>query len=184
MGSAIPPRAPCIKGAACQALDALSKDRAGLEALKGALREIQVREYAGLEHVLGRYLLPAAYGAGDVEEIVAHLTSCWFDPTSSDFFFPGLSVAPIYGQGLSTTLSLALESTPNLPVDAWWVLDHAEFGMLNFRTPRQVTLIIATPRPKAMQTLMRERSDKTTVGYSTHMQDGSVRDRELPIPRR
>jgi hypothetical protein len=184
MGSSTPPGAPCVKGAACQALDALSKERAGLEALKSALRGIQANEYAGLETVLGRYLLPAAYGAEEVKDIVAHLASCWFDPRSPDCFFPGISVAAIYGQGLTTSLSLALQSTPSLPIDSWWALDHAEFDMLNFRTARQVTLLIATPRPKTMQSAVRDRDERATVGYSTRMQDGSVRDRELPIPRR
>jgi hypothetical protein len=181
MGSYVP-GAPCIKGAACQALDTLSADRAGLVRLKDALQGIQNADYAGLEIVLGRHLLPAIYNASAIEKIVAHLRARWFDPGSPDCFFPGEKVACIYGQGLNMTLSLALGSTPHLPIDAWWALHHRQVEMLNFKSPLQVTLVIATPPPpRTVERL--SAATPATVGYSTGLQDGAVGDYRLPIPK-
>jgi hypothetical protein len=134
----------CVKGAACLALDKLSGDRDGMIALQDAIAGIASAGYAGLENVLGQFLLPALYSAADAAKTTTHLKACWFDPSSPTCYFPGVDVAKIYGQGLLKTLELSLKS--GAPVDTWWVRDHAAVEMLNLASPRQVTLIIATPR--------------------------------------
>lgn len=177
------PNAPAIKGAACQALDALSTDRTKLEILRSALGAIKAASYQGLENVLGQHLLPAKFDAAETAKIVAHLRDCWFNVNSPKYFFPGTqSTAEIYGQGLTQTLILSLSGsgTP-LPIDSWWLLDHTQVELLNFKTPRQVTLMIATPRPGSGQPLD---AGHGTVALSTRSTGGRVTDHVIETTRR
>jgi hypothetical protein len=174
---------PCIKGPACQALDNISSSRAALTQLQTALVGISAAKFAGLENVLAQYLLPArqpAYTPVEIDNIRVHLKANWFDPTSPSCFFPGLEVANIYGVGLLKTLELALSR--NVPIDAWWALDHVVMDMLNFATPRQVTLVIATPRPAGQLQSLSVTASEPTVGFSTRNLQGSIQSRKLQIP--
>jgi hypothetical protein len=173
---------PCIKGPACQALDAISSDKAAMTQLQAALTGISAN-FSGIENVLAQYLLPAAYSAAATDKIKAHLKACWFDPTSPTTYFPGLDVAKPYGLGILKVLELALER--GVPIDSWWLPNHAEIDMLNFASPRQVTLVIATPSP-ANQALMQAVAQPmpSTIGFSTRLVAGEVQTRLLKIINR
>lgn len=179
---------PCIKGAACQALDALSSDRNGMIQLQTALAGIAGARFAGLENVMAQYLLPAkkpAFTAADIDKIKRYLKATWFDPTSPSTYFPGKDVADIYGIGLLKTIELSLQN--NAPVDAWWALDHGTVDMLNFATPRQITLIIATPRPAGQinaQIAVAAVAPEPNAGYSTRHTGAAVVTRKLEIKGR
>jgi hypothetical protein len=146
MGGTVPGD-PISKGAACKCLDVLPAHPAKMTALQTALVGIAASGYTGLETVLGTHLLPLIYNPSDTAKVVQQLKRYWFDPASPDCFFPGIKVAETYCRGLIRTLSLSMATTPPLRIDAYWVLDHAEFDMLNLKSARQVTLLIATPRP-------------------------------------
>src|SRR5260370_31003140 len=92
--------------------------------------------------------------AGQRRRIVAHLNAYWFDAAAPKPFFPTEPVARIYAEGVLETLDLSLKGKPTVPIEAWWVLDSAEFRMLNLAdvkdgvtVGRSVTLLIMTPRP-------------------------------------
>ena len=146
------PGDPFVKGAACQCLDMLPAHPDKMEALQTALLGIASSEFVGLETVLGQFLLPLKYNASQTAQLVQHLKEYWFDPTSTNSYFPGIPVAKTYGRGLLKTLSLSMRTTPPLPINSYWVLDHKEFYMLNLPPGRQVTLLIATPRPPVVAT--------------------------------
>lgn len=150
MGASAPPNATSIRGAACKALTNISAKRADMEALLAALDAIEPAGYAGLESVLGKHLLTHGFNATEIAQIVKHLGECWFNAASPKYYFPGTpNTAKIYGQGLSQTLtaSLAVNTPAPLPIEARWYLGHSKVDMLNIATERQVTLVIATPRP-------------------------------------
>ena len=188
MGAATPPSASTVKGAACQALDKLSLDRAALSRLQTALIGISAAKFDGLQDVLAQHLLPArkpAYTATQIEGIRTHLKECWFDAASPTCYFPRVPVAEIYGAGILQTVSLSLDG--NRPIDSWWALDHGAVDMMNFATPRQVTLIIATPRPAAGGADMRllaDRAEPAVGGLSTRFIGGTVQNQKLEIPDR
>ena len=153
--------------------------------LQSALAGISGVNFSGLENVLGQFLLPArlpAYAPAEIATIVAHLKTYWFDPTSPARYFPGFDVAGIYGVGMLKTIEESLKH--NLPVDAWWALDHAVIDMLNFVTPRQVTLVIATPRPARSIEARLAGGAEPTAGFSTRQSGGTVETRKLEIPGR
>jgi hypothetical protein len=154
--------------------------------LQSALQDLSRVRFVGLENVLCADLLPAipSYTPADIDKLRRHLRTCWFDPASASTFFPGISnVAQIYGEGLLKSLEQALER--GVPIDAWWTLDHAKVDMLNFVTARQVTLIIATPRPPKRLAVAHQAAPAAlpTIGFSTHDVDGTVETAKLPIPR-
>lgn len=134
----------CVKGAACIALDKLSSDRGGLIALQAAIANLAPVGYRGLENALGQKLMPVAFPPAECERLTRHLKQRWFDAESDKCYFPGVDVARLYGEGMLKTIELAL--TSNLPIDTWWSRDHGTVEMLNLPTPRQITLVIGTPR--------------------------------------
>jgi len=73
----------------------------------------------------------------------------WFNERSTDVFFPKFQpIAPIFAEGLITTLELSLRGNPNpKPIDMWWLLDYPEVKMINLVSPTRVTLLVATPWP-------------------------------------
>jgi hypothetical protein len=170
----------CIKGPACQALDAISSNTAAMTQLQAALAAISGADFAGLEDVLATNLLPASFSANAIIKLKAQLKSNWFDPNSPSPYFPGLNVAGPYGLGLMKTLELALKS--HLPIDSWWLPNHTEIDMLNLVSPRQVTLIIATPQPAAQAAgQAATQPAATTIGFSTRLVAGRVETREINI---
>lgn len=189
MGAAAPPNSICIKGPACQALDDLSANRAGMQQLQAALASIAGTSFAGIENVLATNLLSArqpAYTQAQIDAIRSHLKECWFDPASPTGYFSGVAdVARTYGLGMLKTLELAIQG--NLPIDSWWALDHTTVDMLNFATPRQVTLVIATPRPAVRgggARMAAHIGQTPIVGFSTRVSHGSVQTEKLDIPGR
>lgn len=181
----------CMKGPACQALDALSASRPGMVQLQAALGGLGP-SFAGIENVLATNLLPARrspapYSQADIDGIRTILRTCWFDPTSPTYYFPiEHEPAKIYGLGMLKTLDEAL--TRNVPIDSWWALDHAEFDMLNLATAHQVTLVIATPRPAggaapAFRAMAAAGAPRPTAGFSTRSVGGVVQTTALGTPR-
>ena len=172
-----------VKGPACKALDAISSNPAAMTKLQTALAGISGAHFAGLENVLANDLLPAAnYSASQIATIKAALKEFWFDPNSPTTYFPGLDVAGPYGEGVMKVLEIALggPGRPGLPIDAWWFPNHPEIDMLNLISLRQVTLVIATPKPPvppapqaSIQPVGR------TIGFSTRLVAGQVLTEEL-----
>lgn len=180
---------PCIKGPACQALDNLSANRAGMQQLQAALAGLAATNFVGLENVLATHLLTArqpAYTQAQIDGIRTHLKACWFDPASPNYYFPSVAeVSRTYALGMLKTVELALQG--NLPIDSWWALDHTTVDMLNFATPRQVTLVIATPKPVVSSPETRIAANMTqtpTLGFSTRSTQGGVQTEKLHIPGR
>ena len=173
----------CIKGPACKALDAISSDPAAMTKFQTDLAGISGANFAGLENVLANDLLPAAnYSASQIATIKAQLKEFWFDPTSPTTYFPGLDVAKPYGLGVMKVLEIALRG---LPIDAWWFPNHPEIDMLNLQSPRQVTLIIATPLPVGQSVgQVATQPMGRTIGFSTRLTAGQVLTQELKVTNR
>ncbi len=176
------PGDPFVKGAACQCLDMLPAQPDKMAALQGALLGVASSKFVGLESVLGQFLFPLKFDPKRIGQLVRHLKECWFDPTSTTCFFPGAAAAETYGKGLLRTLSLSMRTTPPLPIDSYWVLDHAEFDMLNFATARQVTLLIATPRPRGAAVKGPLVGMDATEAWSTRALSGNAEERKIPVP--
>lgn len=180
---------PMIKGPACQALDDISLNQPAIMKLQSELVAISgSNKFNGLENILADFLLPyrsnpAPYTSSQIAAIRQTLKKNWFDPTSSECYFPGLKVAEVYGIGLLKTLELALQF--NVPIDAWWSLNNTTIDMSNVVSARQVTLFIGTPRPvvpKSEKAI--SASIERSVGFSTRDVDGAVSTTKLPIPGR
>jgi hypothetical protein len=186
MSGAGPVIGSLVKGAACECLDALSKDRNGMLALKRALVGIAGAKYAGLETVLGPHLLSVKFNPAQVANLVKHLKDHWFDPSSPSTFFPNTPVAETYGEGLAVTLDKSLAHDPPLPIDSNWLVDHKEFDMITFlypdkNSPSQVNLLIATPRP-VVQVVTAGNLRSTGAAWSTRAWNGRVETREIQLP--
>jgi len=138
------------KGPVTVCLDQISvrpDARARLQALRDAL-VARAPEYGGLETVFAEHLFRDFYGTDQIARLSEYLKRYWFDAETGwwPVFQP---IAPIYALGLVQTLSAALAPKTHapLPIDAYWVLNHDHVEMLNLVSPRQVTLLIATPPP-------------------------------------
>lgn len=145
------PQHPCAKGPLTYCLDELSlkKDAAALmKKLGNEIIRLEPKDFRGLETVFETYLLQEIYrDAAKSAKVAAYLKRFWFDETSPDVFFPEIQpIAPVYALGVLKALDIAKDS--QLPIDSWWMMDHPDIEMMNLVSPRQVTLIIATPRPK------------------------------------
>ncbi len=169
---------PCIKGPACQALDKISLNQPAMKQLQLALAGISGSKFAGLENVMAQYLFPAAYSQPDIDKIRVYLNAHWFDAASATYYFPGHDAANVYGAGLLKVLEQSIAK--NVPIDAWWALDHATIDMLTLVTPRQATFIIATPRPN--RTARAKAAASQTIGFSTRQIEGTAQTRQLEIP--
>jgi hypothetical protein len=156
-----------------------------MAALEGALENAKPSKFVGLESVLGQFLFPVVYQSnpGEIARLVRHLKECWFDPASPTCFFPGVTAAQTYGMGLLKTLNLSMRTTPHLPIDSYWVLDHAAFDMLNFATQRQVTLLIATPRPRDVAVRSMLVGAGAPEAWSTRAVFGNAEERKIPVPK-
>jgi hypothetical protein len=158
MGPAPTKNVPCAKGTICYCLDEFSKGpraRSRIAKLRDAIARL-APSYAGLTEVFDEYLVAHVIADADQRRrIVAHLNAYWFDAVQPRPFFPTMPVARIYAEGVLETLDLSLKGGRRpVPINAWWVLDSAEFRMLNFADVRDgvtvggnVTLLIMTPRP-------------------------------------
>lgn len=147
------PQSPCAKGPVTYCLDELSTKPNAPDLMKklgDEIYKIEGNDFRDLEKVLEIYLLQVIYNdPGKSAKVAAYLKKFWFDETSADVFFPEIQpIAPVYATGLLKTLDLAIKK--QLPIDSWWMMDHPDIEMLNLASPRQVTLIIATPRPAGL----------------------------------
>jgi hypothetical protein len=147
------PDFPAIKGPPAHALDQVSlwpNAREVLGAFRHALLEIKGAGYRSLEKTFEECIYSRVYKKVETnEKITAYLNRYWFNERSTDVFFPKFQpIAPIFAEGLITTLELSLRGTPNpKPIDMWWLLDYPEVKMINLVSPAQVTLLVATPWP-------------------------------------
>jgi hypothetical protein len=132
-------------------LDALSTRpdaRELLQRLGDAIAGLRHIEFHGLHEVFARYLLSPVLGGRDVAKLTEYLKDYWFDEKSGDAFFPIFQpIASIYAIGMLKTIELSLQEPNAKPIDSWWLLDHPSVEIINLVSRRQVTLLIATPRP-------------------------------------
>jgi hypothetical protein len=142
---------PCVKGPVTYCLDALSARpdaRELLQRLGDAISGLRHIEFRGLQEVFARYLLSPVLGGRDVPGLTEYLKDYWFDEKSGDAFFPNFQpIAPIYATGMLKTIELSLQEPNTKPIDSWWLLDYPNVEIINLVSRRQVTLLIATPRP-------------------------------------
>ncbi|HEX5470407.1 MAG TPA: hypothetical protein VFW73_00890 [Lacipirellulaceae bacterium] len=151
---------PCAKGAVCYCLDEFSKGRGArsrVNKLNDAIASI-APSYAGLEDVFDEHLLSRVIPDSEQRKRkVVQLRDLWFGPDPSASFYPGKPVVQIYAEGVRKTLELSLKGRRGVvPINAWWVLDCAEFRMLTLADVDEqgvtvggrVTLLIMTPQPR------------------------------------
>jgi hypothetical protein len=146
---------PVAKGAVTYCLDALSVDTANGVTRLAALRSAMMAaapDFANLAGIFGSNLFPFFYDATQIAAITRHLNDKWFNPATA--WWPAFQpIAPIYAHGLLQTLSFALPDpsakpgAPPKPIDSYWVIGHDQVQMINLVSPRQITLLIATPVP-------------------------------------
>jgi hypothetical protein len=141
---------PVAKGPVTRCLDELSvrpDARERFLALKGDILAIRDESYRGLERVFAARLFTDFYSPGQIEQITRYLGTYWFSQATG--WWPAFQpIAPIYAIGLLQTLELSLSSGgPPRPIDSYWLMGHEQVELINLATPRQVTLLIATPAP-------------------------------------
>ena len=152
------------KGPVTRCLDALSvraDARERLVALRRGILGLRDQSYQGLEGIFATSLFPGFYNAGQAEHITRHLGTNWFSQATG--WWPAFQpIAPIYAIGLLQALDVSLsgEGTPR-PIDSYWIIGHEQVELINLASPRQVTLLIATPSPpeQALGGIMSESSE-------------------------
>ena len=151
------PNVPVAKGPVTYCLDELStrKDaRQRLDNLRVAIIGLKTKEFRGLEEVFAEHLLAHIYRGPkkkNIKKVTDYLKSYWFDEKTGAWphFQP---IAPIYANGLLKTLnaSLGARRPPPIPIDSYWIVGHSCVELVTLVSPRQVTLLIATPAPVEM----------------------------------
>jgi hypothetical protein len=172
---------PIAKGPVTYCLDALSVNAINptfyLSELRTALFNwAQAPGGVNLADVLDRYLFKPVYttDASKRTAAVSYLKASWFG-TAGTYFG---DIGKVYASGLVTTLDLSLKDGGNprptpLPIDSYWIVDHKEaegtVELINLLSNYQVTLLIATPRPKGFSSTIFSETSKawTTVNDST-----------------
>lgn len=138
------------KGPVPRCLDDLSVRpgaRESLVALRQGILGLRDQSYRGLERVFSTYLFRGFYSAEQAEQITRYLAINWFSEATG--WWPTFQpIAPIYAVGLLQTIDLSLSrgGTPR-PIDSYWIIGHEQVELVNLASPRQVTLLIATPPP-------------------------------------
>lgn len=160
----IDPNVPVAKGPVTYCLDELStrvnprKDaRPRLVKLRKEIIGLKKVEFRGLEKVLAEHLLAHIYrdpkkpdkpDQEKIKKVTEYLESYWFNEKTGAWphFQP---IAPIYANGLLKTLNASLSSRnrPPIPIDSYWTVGHSCVELVTLVSPRQVTLLIATPAP-------------------------------------
>jgi len=142
----------CSKGPIFYYLDEMSRKPDARELLERLHRAISDKASSGfpdLEITFDQYMFTPLKVGERINAISNYLKKYWFDLDSPDIFFPDLQpIQPIFAEGLLKAISLSLkrEGKPT-PIDAWWIVDHADFRMMNFVSLQQITLLMVTPRP-------------------------------------
>jgi len=145
--------APAIKGSIPECLDAMSRHadgRALLKQLQEGIEALRGKDFDGLADAFAKNLFAPIYqDPKHARAVAAYLTKYWFDHSSPNAYFPELQpIAPTYAEGVLTTITLSLRGRGRpKPIDGWWIIDHQGFQMINLVGARQITLLIATPRP-------------------------------------
>jgi hypothetical protein len=146
-------QAPALKGAIPECLDAASRSdnaRQLLKNLQAGIESLRKTSFENLTDVFVKHLFtPTFKDSKRTRAIADYLEKHWFDASSDSAYFRDLQpIAPLYAEGILTTLKLSLRTRPKpTPIDAWWLLDHHGFELINLVSDRQITLLIATPRP-------------------------------------
>jgi hypothetical protein len=149
----VPANCPAFKGAIPECLDAMSRRsdaRDLMKNLQGGIEALREKGFENLANAFARHMFAPIYQQTKRSRAISgYLRKCWFDESSEFAYFPALQpIAPVYAEGILTTLRLSLRAKGNpTPIDAWWVIDHQSFEMINLVSKQQITLIIATPRP-------------------------------------
>jgi hypothetical protein len=176
---------PCGKGVICHCLDEFSKGRGArprVRRLREALAAL-APAFNGLTAVFDQYLLSQCItNAAERARAVAHLQRHWFDEASSGAFFPGVPVAPIYGEGVLKALDLALAGRRVVPLNAWWLLDYPEVKLISLADVDQVgvtiggrvTLLVLTPRPQGRGTTRTAILGETAQAFVTEYSGNRV----------
>jgi hypothetical protein len=160
MSAQLPGSVPISKGNVCSALDKISVDP-NAKVLVAKLRDAINADgpnYPNLTNIFDLHALtPAGFNAVTRAQVVDHLNTFWFDPTSPKAYFPGVPVAKIYAEGVVKTLDLAANGPAGnvVPIDAWWLVDMTAMKLINttriedgVTTGLYVTLYICTRRPE------------------------------------
>lgn len=170
MGPFLPDQLTLAKGPVTFALDEMSirpNARELFTTLKHAIDALEPIGYASLETVLEKYLLdPIFRDPSKSAAAASYLNRFWFNQKSPDLYF--VEEQPImetFALGVIQVINLALRSAPSLPIDAWWMIDHARFEVLNLASKHQITMIFASPRPKG--TFSGNVMSLTSEAYST-----------------
>jgi hypothetical protein len=139
----IPQQNSVAKGPILYCLDELSKRQDAaerLDALRTGLQQLESRGYQHLNDVLAAYLFPGVYE--DPRKIAifqAYLDEYWFNERKATAEFrEHQPVAPTFVAGVIKTISLALNEPTPKTIDAWWVVDHPRFEVINFVTANRV----------------------------------------------
>jgi hypothetical protein len=138
------------KGPVPRCLDDISgrqNARERLVALRQGILGLRDQSYRGLEKVFATHLFQGFYSAEQTEQITRYLATNWFSQATG--WWPAFQpIAPIYATGLLQTLDLSLSGKGDpRPIDSYWIIGHDQVELINLASPRQVTLLIATPPP-------------------------------------
>lgn len=142
------------KGPVTHALDEMSvrpDARVLLTRLKEAIDALQPIGYANLEVVLEQYLLqPILTDPARSAAAAVYLNQLWFNQKSPDLYFrEEQPIVETFAVGMTQCLTASLTGSPDpLPIDAWWLIRHGRFEVINLVSPHQVTLLFASPTPK------------------------------------
>ena len=145
------------KGPVCAFLDKLSTGEdaaARLEALAKDLGQLKAG-YAGLVGVLDKHLFKTVE-KGRRKAINEYLRKHWFDARKG-WWGHLQPIAPVYAEGIKKAIEASLgkgagkkksaKSSAPLPIDSYWIAVDDRLELTVMQSPRQVTLLIMTPRP-------------------------------------
>src|SRR5262249_40725448 len=81
-----------------------------------------------------------------LDNMANYLEDNWFGDEPLEY--PRFPTRAIYGMGLLKVIDSSLRGRPNpLPIDGYWFIHCDRFELIVLESPRQVTLLIATPAP-------------------------------------
>lgn len=141
------------KGPVFHALDNMSVKpdaRSALGRLEAALKDKASSNFEDLYKTFDMYLFaPLNLEAARTTAALERLHRTWYDAHSNEnYFHAHQPIAPIIGMGFLQTLEISLRgSGAPLPIDSWWVMNHAKFEVINFVSRHQVTMLVCTPSP-------------------------------------
>jgi hypothetical protein len=150
----VPGQKSVTKGPVTYALDEISVHpdaRVLMTKLKEAIEALSPIGYENLEVVLEQYLMrPTLNDPAKSMAAAGYLNQLLFNQKSPDLYFPDEQpIAETFALGVLKCLNESLAGAPDpIPIDAWWLIRYGRFDVINLVTPRQVTLLFASPTPK------------------------------------